>query len=522
MKREKRILDGTPSKRSFWAIINDYDLQTSICELIDNALDLYLKGKQLTPVSIRVNLDIERQTLRIEDTAGGVPEKDLDLLIRPGGTTNSREQEIIGIFGVGSKRAVVALAEEITIRSRYGNGTSYRVDIDNDWLVEDESWELPAYSTEPIPEGSTIIEMRTLRKTIGPQELENLHTHIAETYANYVATRKFHISVNGVSVTPITFDQWAYPPTYGPKELSFELTNEEREKVRGTITAGLVREKRPGGDDYGVYFYCNNRLIAKEIKDKSVGYITSYAGIPHSDASLARVIISLQGPAKAMPWNSTKSAIIFAHPTFRALQNSLFQILTYYSKLSRGFRGQWDESVFAHETGKIQRLKLRDPERIQKAYLPPIPKAVKHRIDHLRDENEQIMKDKPWTVGLVESIAAVDLIRRQKFQTKNRIALLLLDSSFEIALKEFIVHTDGLDLRGKTQAEVLRRRPDAIAVVDYEMSLGATTLGKINYYYRLRNQLVHEKATAAVTPDDIDNYQETVQEVLNQLFGLRF
>jgi sensor histidine kinase regulating citrate/malate metabolism len=107
MKRERRVLDGTPSKRSFWAIINDYDLQTSICELIDNALDLYLKGKQLRPVSIRVNLDIERQAIRIEDTAGGVPEKDLDLLIRPGGTTNKREQEIIGIFGVGSKRAVV-------------------------------------------------------------------------------------------------------------------------------------------------------------------------------------------------------------------------------------------------------------------------------------------------------------------------------------------------------------------------------------------------------------------------------
>jgi hypothetical protein len=69
MKRERRILDGTPSKRSFWAIINDYDLQTSICELIDNALDLYLKGKQLRPVSIKVNLDIERQAIRIEDTA---------------------------------------------------------------------------------------------------------------------------------------------------------------------------------------------------------------------------------------------------------------------------------------------------------------------------------------------------------------------------------------------------------------------------------------------------------------------
>src|SRR5882724_160862 len=522
MKRETRILDGTPSKRSFWAIINDYDLQTSICELIDNALDLYLKGKQLTPVSIRVNLDVDRQTIRIEDTAGGVPEKDLDLLIRPGGTTNARDQELIGIFGVGSKRAVVALAEEITIRSRHAKGNSYRVDIDNDWLIEDESWELPAYITEPIPEGSTIIEMRTLRKTIGATDVENLRTHIAETYAQFVGSLKFHIHVNGTSVGPLTFDQWAYPQTYSPKELSFELVNDDGEKVRGTITAGLVREKRPGGDDYGVYFYCNRRLIAKEIKDKSVGYLTSYAGIPHSDASLARVIVNLQGPAKAMPWSSTKSAIIFTHPTFRALQNSLFQILTYYSKLSRGLRTEWDESVFAYKTGKIQRLKLRDGHRIQKAYLPPIPKAIKRSIAHLRYDNQQIMRDKPWTVGLVESIAAVDVIRKQKFQTKNRIALLLLDSSFEIALKEFIVHTDGLNLGGKTLAQLFEQRAAVIKVVRQKVKFAPTTLQKIEHFQRLRNELIHERATAHVTDEDIENYEQTVQEVLSQLFQLTF
>ena len=109
MKREAKILDGTPDKRLFWSIIQDYNLETSLCELVDNALDLYLRGKQLTPVFIKVFLDIDRQLIRIEDNAGGVPESQLDLLVRPGGTGNSRDQEGIGFFGVGSKRAVVAL-----------------------------------------------------------------------------------------------------------------------------------------------------------------------------------------------------------------------------------------------------------------------------------------------------------------------------------------------------------------------------------------------------------------------------
>ena len=522
MKRETRLLDGTPSKRSFWAIINDYELQTSICELIDNALDLYLKGKQLTPVSIRVELDIERQAIRIEDTAGGVPEVDLDLLIRPGGTTNDRDQEIIGIFGVGSKRAVIALAEDVTIRSRHGRADSFRIDIDNDWLVEDESWQLPAYKTEPIPEATTIIELRTLRKPITEQDLEFLRIHLSQTYARFLLRRKFHISVNRTPLAPITFDQWAYPPTYGPKDMTFELLTDKGGKVKGEIFGGLVREKEPGGDDYGVYFYCNERLIAKEIKDKSVGYITGRAGIPHSDASLARVIVTLQGAAREMPWNSTKSAISFGHPTFKAFQESLIQVLHYYSSLSRRFRGRWEEDVFPFKSGKVQQLKLKDAQHIKKSYLPPMPRVLKHRIDHLRDNNQQIMKDQPWTVGLVEAIAAVDLIRKQKFQTKNRIALLLLDSSFEIALKEFIVHTEGLDVGGKSLEQIFSRREAVIKVVQQEVTLDKVTLRKIRHYYEKRNKLIHEEATQDVTPEDITNYEETVQQVLGLLFNLQF
>lgn len=520
MKREAKMLDGTPSKRSFWAIINDYELQTSVCELIDNALDLYLKGKQLTPVAIRIDLDIDRQVIRIEDTAGGVPEVDLDLLIRPGGTTNDRDQEVIGIFGVGSKRAVIALSEDVTISSRHGVGTTFRIDIDNDWLV-DESWHIPAYKADPIPEKTTIIELRKLRKPVTEQDLQFLRTHLSQTYARYLMSRRFHISVNRSALDAIVFDNWAYPPKYGPRIMEFDLPTDGG-KVRGEIVAGLVKEKEPGGDDYGVYFYCNERLIAKEIKDKSVGYISGRAGIPHSDASLARVIVQLQGAAKDMPWNSTKSAISFAHPTFKAFQDTLIQVLHYYSSLSRGFRGRWEEDVFAHKTGKLQRIKIKDIQRIKKSYLPPKPRVLKHRIDHLRENNQQIMKEKPWTVGLVEAIAAVDLIRRQKFQTKNRIALLLLDSSFEIALKEFIVHTEGLSLGGKTLEQIFNQRDAVIKVVRQKVNIDRATLIKIEHYYRLRNKLVHERATVEVTDEDIDNYEETVQNILTLLFNLDF
>jgi len=47
MKKEIGIVDAVPSKRLFLSIIADYDLNRSICELIDNAIDIWKKLKKL-------------------------------------------------------------------------------------------------------------------------------------------------------------------------------------------------------------------------------------------------------------------------------------------------------------------------------------------------------------------------------------------------------------------------------------------------------------------------------------------
>ena len=49
-KTELDIIDGTPEKRLFLSIISDYDLRTGLCELIDNALDLWVENKTQTRV----------------------------------------------------------------------------------------------------------------------------------------------------------------------------------------------------------------------------------------------------------------------------------------------------------------------------------------------------------------------------------------------------------------------------------------------------------------------------------------
>lgn len=41
-KREVGLLNAMPEKRLYWSIISDYDIKTGICELIDNAIDLWM------------------------------------------------------------------------------------------------------------------------------------------------------------------------------------------------------------------------------------------------------------------------------------------------------------------------------------------------------------------------------------------------------------------------------------------------------------------------------------------------
>ena len=135
-----------------------------------------------------------------------------------------------------------------------------------------------------------------------------------------------------------------------------------------------------------------------------------------------------------------------------------------------------------------------------------------------------LFRSHPWTLGLVEGIAAVDILSRQKLETKNRIALILLDSNFEIALKEFIVHR--VDLFPPKQfpdsriRHLFQSRQSVVNEVSKKVNIPKRLLDKANHYYTLRNKLIHERATVGVTNSDVDNYDKTVREVLQILFGL--
>jgi Histidine kinase-, DNA gyrase B-, and HSP90-like ATPase len=520
MKKEIDILDATPSKRIFHSIIADYDLNRSICELVDNGLDVWVRGKRAKAITIDIALDKTQQTIRVEDNAGGLPKSDLRFIVGPGETGTAPTDETIGIFGVGTKRAVVALAQDVRISTRFHREKTHQIAFDDLWL-DDPSWELPVYEVSEIPEGRTIVELQKLRLPITDERITHLKDHLRTTYAKFLVTQGITLKLNGEILSSLFFENWAYPPKYSPRRYTGKLTAEYGE-VRVEALAGLIRESSPAAGEYGVYFYCNDRLIARALKTFDVGFTKGLAGLPHPKVSLTRVLVSLKGDARDMPWNSSKSDISTKHPVFLALHDWLVQVVKGYATLSRIWMGQWPDKVFKYGTGAITEVQIDDFPAVAKSFLPPLPKSRPRYGEIVTQKNKRIAKRKPWTTGLYEGIIAADLILKQRLEQKNRIALIVLDSTLEIAFKEYLVNESSSTYSDSKLLSIFGNRSAVHDEIKKYVKIKADTWKKIDHYYRLRCKFVHEKATVGINEHQIVDFREVVESILRKLYKLRF
>ena len=521
MKREVDTLVATPEKRIFLSIIADYDLNRSICELVDNAIDVWVRGGRQSSIEIKIDLDKAQQTITVEDNAGGLPKGDLRFVVGPGHTGNATTDETIGMFGVGTKRAVVALSQDITISTRHARDKTYQIEIDDSWLGH-EDWSLPVYEVDEIGRGSTIVLLQRLRISVTDEAKEQLREYLGATYAKFLSDSRVQIILDKVPVVSESFEGWAYPPKYAPTHYTGELDTEEGGKVRVEVLAGLSNESSPVAGEYGVYFYCNDRLIARGLKNYDVGFAKGLAGQPHPRVSLTKVIVSLHGDARFMPWNSSKSDINPKHEVFKALRDWLVRVVADYAAVSRAWEGSWPEHVFKYKTGKMKEVAINSFPAAKKSYLPPAPKSRPRYGEVVTVKKQTVVKAKPWTRGLYEGVVAADLILKTKMEQRNRIGLIVLDSTLEIAFKEYLVNESGTSYSEKRWLEISGDRAQVQNEVKKHVTINDGTWRKIEHYYRLRCKLIHERATAPISDSDIADFRAVVESVLGKLFNLKF
>jgi hypothetical protein len=188
-------------------------------------------------------------------------------------------------------------------------------------------------------------------------------------------------------------------------------------------------------------------------------------------------------------------------------------------------QSDWRSQVLRHDTGTVE---VTPPPAAAGArlILPDLPKDSRPRGTRQKKRNQAQLDNQPWTVGLVEAIDAIDILERSPLETKNRISLILLDSNFEIALKEFIVHRKDLfparEFTDSRLTSLFKNRTDVIKTVRDKVRIPDELINLANHYYEMRNKLTHERATVDVLPDDIRKYRAVVEGVLHTLFDLNF
>jgi hypothetical protein len=388
--------------------------------------------------------------------------------------------------------------------------------------LADDDWELPLYKVDEIAEGTTVVELQRLRIQITDELIAQVREHLETTYARFLSDTKITLKVNGEKLTPQFFENWAYPPKFSPRKYSGAVKTDDGRSVRVVAVAGLTRESSPAAGEYGVYFYCNDRLVARALKTFDVGFTKGLAGLPHPKVSLTRVLIFLNGDARSMPWNSSKSDISTKHEVFLSIHDWLVQVVKGYATLSRIWMGEWPEKVFKHSTGTVQDVEIKDFPQAKKSFLPPFPKSRPRYGDIIAQKNRKVAKKKPWARGLYEGVIAADLISKQHLEQKNRIALIVLDSTLEIAFKEYLVNESGTHYSDQQLLAIFAKRHLVHSEIKKYVRISKDSWQKINHYYGLRCQLVHNRAMAGISDVQIQDFREVVESILGKLYKLKF
>jgi hypothetical protein len=221
-----------------------------------------------------------------------------------------------------------------------------------------------------------------------------------------------------------------------------------------------------------------------------------------------------------MPWDASKSGLNTKHPTFQAIRQSMIDVTKRFAQVSRALQGQWESAVFASHEGNLVEEKLSSIQNIPKSYLPKPPPSRPKWSQEILGANAKLVSKKPWSGGLLDSVIAVDQISKGALSQKNRIAFILLDSTVEIAYKEYLANEAQIGMTKFKQ--IVENRTDVQKEVFSRINISTDFGKKIDYYYKLRCDLIHQRATPNITDDQVTEYRAVVEELLRKMFGLKF
>ena len=332
-----------PTKQFFVSMLTrDISLVDAILDLVDNCLDGALRladGDKVNYAEHFVAISLSKERFTIEDNCGGIPrEVAKNYAFKMGRELDDdrdSENETIGMYGVGMKRAIFKMGREAEVNTLHGDD-GFEVPISSEWL-DNKDWEpLPIVDTEGaarLGEPGTIISVSALHSGVARHFtndafLNDLRISIAEHFTMFLQDG-LRISVNDLPVQPVYVGVLVFENEHGPAPYVVKKTpapyvfQKTIDDVIISITVGLnTGQGLPSDEDSAPDFerdrspatagwtvFCNDRAVIVGDKSRLTGWGD---GIPlyHYQFSIITGIVEFRSKhADKLPITTTKRAL---------------------------------------------------------------------------------------------------------------------------------------------------------------------------------------------------------------------
>ena len=225
-----------PTKQFFVSMLTrDISLADAILDLVDNCLDGALRLADNGEVDYAqhfVKITLNAECFLIEDNCGGIPRniaKNYAFKMgREPDDQRDSDNETIGMYGVGMKRAIFKMGREAKVRTLSGDD-AFEVPISTHWL-DDKSWEpLPMVNADTatrLTQPGTHIRVSSLypgvsRHFTNDAFQNELRTAISEHFTVFLQ-RGLRISVNGATADAVHVEVLVSEQADGPAPYVFQ------------------------------------------------------------------------------------------------------------------------------------------------------------------------------------------------------------------------------------------------------------------------------------------------------------
>lgn len=341
--------DANPTKAFFVRMITrDISLEDCILDLIDNSIDgaWKMEGGQAMSLdddealsSYEIKVEIKDDSFCITDNCGGIT---LDDAANYAFTFGRKEEDThdrfsIGVYGIGMKRAVFKIGNEIRITSTYRDTDaeleSFTVPINvTRWLSTDpkKPWDFDIESSDALGPAGVKIEISKLTEPTStsfadPAFVQRLKRVVERDYTLHLR-RGLSIVINGESLKPWDIELQS-GGDFTPMRVAYEVKTGGGD-VAVEIIAGMASpppediEPEEGGERRtsrsGWYVACNGRLVLAADQSTLTGWGSEGwpKWHPQYEGFLGLILFKSEN-AELLPITTTKRSIDTSSVVFR-------------------------------------------------------------------------------------------------------------------------------------------------------------------------------------------------------------